>query len=53
MINTITLLVLFAQILMLLPIYLLAGGFVKSNKIDIKCYSRLTLPYIIFILLLT
>ena len=51
MITTITLLVLLAQILMPLLIYLLAGGFSENQiKIDnATSYSRLTLPYIIFI----
>ena len=51
MITTITLSVLLAQILMPLLIYVLAGGFSENQtKIDITTsYSRLTLPYIIFI----
>ena len=51
MIVTITVLVLLAQILMPLLIYLLAGGFSENQtKLDIAIsYSRLTLPYIIFI----
>ena len=51
MIVTITVSVLLAQILMPLLIYLLAGGFSENQtKLDIAVsYSRLTLPYIIFI----
>lgn len=51
MIISITLLTIFVQILMPLVIYILAGGFNQNlTKLELAIsYSRITLPYIIFI----
>ena len=51
MLIIVTSLVLLAQVLMPLLVYLIAGGFSESqSKLDITAaYARITLPYIIFI----